>query len=921
MASKDPRLAGYIKLGLQEEAVAEAFANGLLVRSGDRYVFRGERQTLTQPQRPQFPTGKPLPTTPGRVEKVIGEVKGAGVPRITPEALQRAIDRAGKPPGAVKPKPPIKPVSPTTPVLKQIYRTFQGKAEVQRRGVVSDVRARDLAARLGVTAEDLARILPGTAANVEKMFGTMDVIKRDTASLINYVQNKDLSPEAKRLEVILHAKSVMALLGEAAEAGRALRVLRYQDPLVRVIKDLTDDVRDWTEPPDQVIDQIVGMIQGMDSADPWDLIAAEKLLRKSGQRQFWDKLYFVWLNFILSNPTTHVVNITSNELTQIASVPESELAGVIARLRGKGGQQLGEGLAQILGFKRAVRDTLINMNRIPSELQGVGKLDVSQEIKLPGGAEKVVGIPTQLLSKEDLLAKAFVYYDEIYRLAWRQAMKEGLTGSRFTTRVEELYTDPTADMIKDGTTAAFNRTFNNELVGAMKKVMELRNALPGARWILPFVRTPYNIAVYGLKRTPLGFTKLITMAQEKAKLEASGAWSQSRESAYQTEVNQVLAAGIVGTMAELVVGWAAHSGLITGSGPTDKNQREALIRQGWQPYSFKVRGKYYSFFRLEPLSTVLGLAADFEELFDSMTENEKIKIATKIGGSLRNLLINKTFLNGIVDLSGFVSDPDRFGPHYLSGWAGSVIPGAVYNVRGTTDAQLREARTLLDAIRNRVPGWEKVLPRRLNRWGVPIVREEGWVVRALSPVRVTTFKPDPVEDELKKIGYAPGTPGDTFGGRTLNLDDYEKLLKSSGPVVANELAKLFATPEFQKMHADDKKQQLRNVAAKFGLPSDKPTSRKMTPQEYEQFMSVAGPRDHAALVKLFAMKEYQDMSTEDKVRRVRKTLQDIEDVVRDQMAGLPTKETVTHAKHFRPPTLGKPSPMKPPEHPIMPGYK
>jgi hypothetical protein len=785
----------------------------------------------------RVPVPKPPLTTTSRLERVISEVKGAGV----------------------------KPVSPTTPVLKQIYRTFQGQAEVQRRGVVSDVRARELAARLGVTAEDLARILPGTAANVEKMFGTMDVVKRDTASLINYVQNKELSQEAKRLEVLRHAKSVMALLGEAAEAGRALRVLRYQDPLVRVIKDLTDDVRDWKEPPDQVIDQVVKLIQGMDTTDPWDLIAAEKLLRKSGQAKFFDKLYFVWLNFILSNPTTHAVNITSNEITQLASVPENELASVIAKIRGKGQQQLGEGVAQLLGFKRALKDTLLNMDRIPSELQGVGKLDVRQDIKLPLGAEKVVGIPTALLSKEDLIAKSIVYYDEVYRLAWRQAMKEGLEGRAFAQRVEELYAQPTSDMIKDATAAAFERTFNDELTGVMKKVMELRNAMPGARWILPFVRTPYNIAVYGLKRTPLGFTKLITMAKERSKLQAAGTWSQSREVAYQTEVNKVLAAGITGMVAELVVYWLVHEGFITGSGPTDKNKRDALVRQGWQQYSFKIGNRYYSYFRLEPGATVIGLAADAGELSDAMTEDEKLKVWTKIFGSFRNNLTNKTFLSGLIDFSSVLSDTDRYGPRWLQRWAGSVIPGAVVNVRGTTDPQEREARTLLDAIRNRVPGWEAGLPARRNVWGEPMAHPEPWYVRAISPVGYTEAKPDPVEAELAKIGYD------------------------------------------------------------IGMPSDKLGDRKMTPEQYEQFLKLSGPSSKTALLKLFSSKEYTAAGLEDKRRKIRKTIDDIRDAAKDQMLGVVPKTSSKLGQAFGsklpklPPT--KKSAMEPPDHPVMPGYK
>lgn len=803
---------------------------------------------------------------PVALQNTVRELAARMETNLTPR--QRALVRnAGQVP---IPRPKVtpteaKPLARETPVLQGIYRKFWGKAEVQRRGKISDAEARDLAARLGVTAEDLAKIAAGTPANVEKMLGTMDVVKRDTSSLINYVQNEALSAEAKRLEVIRHAKSVMALLGQAAEAGRALRILRYQDPLVRVIRDMGDEVRDWKEPPDKVIDNVVKLIEGMDPNDPWDSIAVHNLLRMSGQQKFWDKLYFVWLNFILSNPTTHVVNVTSNSLTQLASVPESELASVIAKFRGKGKQQLGEGVAQLIGFKRAVRDTFTNINRIPTELQGMGKIEEKGGTTLPLGAERVVGIPTQALSKEDLIAKSVVYYGEIYRLAWRQAQKEGLTGRAFVDRVEQLYTDPTADMIKAGTVAAFDRTFNTELEGVMKKVMELRNAMPGARWILPFVRTPYNIAVYGLKRTPLGLTQLVTMARERAKMRDTGTWSQSRESAYQTKINEVLAQGIVGTMAQLLVFWAVQNGNITGSGPTDQNERQALERQGWQRYSFRIGNRYYSYFRLEPMATVLGLAADAGELTDAMTEDEKLKVWTKIFGSFRNNLTNKTFLSGLIDFSAVLSDPDRYGARWAQRWAGSVIPGAVVNIRTTTDPNEREARTILDTIRNRVPGLAKALPQRLNVWGEPIVHPESWYVRMISPVAYTEAKPDPVEDELKKIGYA------------------------------------------------------------VGMPSDKLGDRKMTAEEYERFLRMSGPVMKTALIVLFASPKYRDMSIEQKRRAVRKVIDDTRDAARDAMLGvLPKlpKTGKTGLSQYASSVLGKQKPSLPePEHPVMPGYK
>lgn len=49
-----------------------------------------------------------------------------------------------------------------------------------------------------------------------------------------------------------------------------------------------------------------------------------------------DKIQEVWLNALLSNPVTHSVNITSNALVSVWTIPERFVAAGISKITGKG---------------------------------------------------------------------------------------------------------------------------------------------------------------------------------------------------------------------------------------------------------------------------------------------------------------------------------------------------------------------------------------------------------------------------------------------------------------------------------------------------------------------------------------------------------------------------------------------------------
>lgn len=130
---------------------------------------------------------------------------------------------------------------------------------------------------------------------------------------------------------------------------------------------------------------------------------------------------------------------------------------------------------------------------------------------------------------------------------------------------------------------------------------------------------------------------------------------------------------------------------------------KALLRaDGWQPYSVRIGDKYYSYQRLDPFSTTLGIAADMAAKSEYMTEKQKDRTATLLVTAIMQQMQSKTWLSGFTDLTEAINDPDRYADAYVAKLAGSLaIPAVVAQAARTIDPVLREAKEPLDRIKSR----------------------------------------------------------------------------------------------------------------------------------------------------------------------------------------------------------------------------
>jgi hypothetical protein len=528
-----------------------------------------------------------------------------------------------------------------------------------------------------------------------------------------------------------------------------------------------------------------------------------KFIQSLSEATYSDKIYELWINGLLSGPATHVVNMTSNSLVYWLKFPE--IAAEAALQTPKGlvpgaqrtrlwGEVYHEFMGTMEGLKQGTRKGLFAfMNEV--ETGALSKLESIDTIKGPaikGFKGKMARLPTRALSMEDEFFKAINYESKIRGLAYRQAVREGLKGPQKAARIAELIEKPLPAMAEAAEAEMLYRVFQKPYGEIARLFPGFRRKIPGARYIVPFMRTPVNIAKYGLERTPLNFLR---MAYKRAKGQSLD-WSAEGARA---AIGSVIGASVV---------MYAKQGYITGGGPSEGGIRETQRRVGWQPYSIKIGDKFYSYNRLEPVGMIVGMAADFAEISEVASEVERKHLATRIGAAVAQNLTSKTFVRGLTDMMNAVDDPQRYGERWLKSFTGTVVPTGVAQITRAMDPTVRRSDDVLSNIKARMPWTSKDVLERLDFWGRPIERETQGIA-AFSPVYLSTVKKDPVDREMLRLRMNKKTPGSTVAGVRLTPSQHYDYIRLSGQRAYERIKRQVLAPSWRG-RPDDNKKRLYN---------------------------------------------------------------------------------------------------------------
>jgi hypothetical protein len=247
-------------------------------------------------------------------------------------------------------------------------------------------------------------------------------------------------------------------------------------------------------------------------------------------------------------------------------------------------------------------------------------------------------------------------------------------------------------------------------------------------------------------------------------------------------------------------------GKVTGGGPRDKEEREALYRVGWQPYSLRLGENYYSFSRLEPVGSIFGMAADYTEMMLSAKAGQETlnDYLVSMVYSFSKNISSKTFLTGLIGALDAITSPERNAGTFIERFAGTLIPTGVATVARAQEKVFRQVEGPVESIKSRIPGETQKLRPKINIWGEEVARPGTAAGRLLSPIAVSRPTPDRVDSEMVRLGLGMAVPRGALAGVRLTPEEYESYLKQSGKAARKAVERLMDSFEYRRAKDEDR---------------------------------------------------------------------------------------------------------------------
>ena len=415
----------------------------------------------------------------------------------------------------------------------------------------------------------------------------------------------------------------------------------------------------------------------------------DSLHRRKGFER-WELPVAFWYANVLSGPTTHAKNILGNsvnlgmEAGMQALLKPTNIPVILESL----GRSLSVGAKEAWSILRTGHDTAarhgdkFELRRNPMELQSgaldkillpwklVGRfLRAEDAVFFNAGQEMRAAILTAREKGGDVAAmrEAMGWTPEARTAAEAQATAEGLTGLNYQRRVNEIIEQGRSEtMMNAAREFGYDVTFNNDPYGVLGAFTnEINKAfayVPILKpFILPFTRIVANVTNSSLNWTPVGTYRALRGQRKMGWLGRA----ENSGKLYGREINDPLAIrdaharAMLGTAAIIGVTAAAIKNIfddepqfmVTGSGPADKEQRDALRATGWIPFSVRVGNRYYSYADKPPqlALAMVGHYLDAIRYKNLGREDALNRFTYALNGNLQ-VLLQSSWLQGLSSL-------------------------------------------------------------------------------------------------------------------------------------------------------------------------------------------------------------------------------------------------------------------------------
>ena len=668
----------------------------------------------------------------------------------------------------------------------------KNKTQIQqmRRGVVSDEQLYKLADDLGqdpkMIQDVLTRQAGGSIPPAEYIVAIRQALDQSAVKLKEYAKLvvENGSPTDKvnfSRQFDFHRKFQTSFMGIRAEYGRGLRAMgipydRNQEGVLEVMGAMEANLN---------VDTLANTILNARSTRGINQ-------QVSGYGDIWkygaDAFYTNYVSSMLSGLSTQVLNIGGNVANLSTKLMDRKLAAWLPKGKNAPDEvQTDEITAQMIAYTSSFSDALstawktLKTGEMYKGMDATGsRIDAplpSEYFKLSGiggslldGAFNFARFPIRnVMGSTDAFFKVISERGELASLAYRQAKTELDAGriepDMFKARLKDLMENPTDELKAKSTAFAREIAFQESPGETITKVNNAIQAVPGLRYIAPFVNTLSNIT----RQTLVERTPLAPLAKSwRDDFMAGGARRQLAES------KVLMGTGIL-SMAYAM----AQNDMLTPPMPNDKATRDLWKANGIKPLSVVFTNEdgqkvYVPHTGIEPFSTLFGVVASMHQFTNKLEFYDLTKDDEERFNSLYSDLLfavsentlNKTFATGIQTFFEAVNQGQKSFEKLTAMTTNTMIPyaGLRRNITKDMDEYKRSTDSVMEYIQSQIPLMSDELPQVLDIFGEPLKHDYTWL--RWTPSYETK---DPVRKELEALHTETKRMGgtdfrDKFGG-------------------------------------------------------------------------------------------------------------------------------------------------------------
>jgi len=553
-------------------------------------------------------------------------------------------------------------------------------------------------------------------------------------------------------------------LGRTIEEEMAARLIRRNEIILRKVNKALGGA-------ELAHEKVVRLTQLLSDPNTTEADVA-RFIKEAAPVTTSDKLFTAWINGLFGLKT-HTVNMTSNMLTLLMGPLTRQTAGTFdafeSVVSGKPREVFArEGWEYALGAITALPEALkVALNTLQTNMPSFGETKLEnvkpEPFKNPT-AKALFTYNLRLLQAADDFAKTLIYRGSLRANIFREMRRRKPANPR--QFFEDALNHPdmfTPEAAEEALREAIYRTFQME-----SKVADWLNKEPtGAlKWVVPFKRTLVNIVKMALEHTPaeLGALAVGKTFGPKPVTAMTGA-----------DVKIQLAKATLGSGIMMAGYLLASAGLLSGSGPSDKRERENLYALGWRPYTVKTPFGRLEYGRIEPLATILGLIADTHDMlkYAALPGQEQDKIIGRTLSALSRNITDKTMLMGLMKFVLAAMQPDVYGEKWWYSFITSFVPASVSQFVRAEDPVYRHPQNLVEAFKARLPIINNDVAPYYDRWGNPVspAQNVSIIQRLLSPMPIYDDKlAHPIDMVLLKKGVRVAPPADKVRIRGVSVE-------------------------------------------------------------------------------------------------------------------------------------------------------